>query len=89
MTESRVFTDPLLNSFKTLPRFSPGSEGKENMFYFLNGYLCSFEALCLSCSGHRHSPSGIHICSFHMSYYIERWEYGHTLEVFDCILQYL
>ena len=33
---SRVFTDLLLNSPKHLPRFSPGYEGTENMFYFLN-----------------------------------------------------
>ena len=35
-TASRVFTDQLLNSPKRLPRFSPGYEGTENMFYFLN-----------------------------------------------------
>ena len=32
---SRVFTDLLLNSLKRLPRFSPGYEGTEIMFYFL------------------------------------------------------
>ena len=30
-----VFTDLLLNSPKCSPRFSPGYEGTENMFYFL------------------------------------------------------
>ena len=34
-TASRVFTDLLSNSPKRLPRFSPGSESTENMFYFL------------------------------------------------------
>ena len=33
---SRVFTDLLLNSPKHSPRFSPGYEGMENMFYFLS-----------------------------------------------------
>ena len=33
---SRVFTDLLTNSPKRSPRFSPGFEGTENMFYFLN-----------------------------------------------------
>ena len=33
-TASRVFTDLLSNSPKRLPRFSPGCEGTENMFYF-------------------------------------------------------
>ena len=32
---SRVFTDLLSNSPKSSPRFSPGYEGTENMFYFL------------------------------------------------------
>ena len=32
---SRVFTDLLSNSPKRSPRFSPGYEGTENMFYFL------------------------------------------------------
>ena len=32
---SRVFTDLLLNSPKRSPRFSPGYDGMENMFYFL------------------------------------------------------
>ena len=31
---SRVFTDLLSNSPKRSPRFSPGYEGTENMFYF-------------------------------------------------------
>ena len=35
-TASRVFTDLLSNSPKCSPRFSPGYEGTENMFYFLN-----------------------------------------------------
>ena len=35
-TASRVFTDLLSNSPKCWPRFSPGYEGTENMFYFLN-----------------------------------------------------
>ena len=35
-TASGVFTDLLSNSPKRLPRVSPGYEGKENMFYFLN-----------------------------------------------------
>ena len=34
MTASRVFTELLSNSPKPLPRFSPGYEGMENMFYF-------------------------------------------------------
>ena len=33
---SRVFTDLLSNSPKRSPPFSPGYEGTENMFYFLN-----------------------------------------------------
>ena len=33
---SRVFTDLLSNSPKRSPLFSPGYEGTENMFYFLN-----------------------------------------------------
>ena len=33
------FTDLLSNSPKRSPRFSPGSEGTENMFYFLNETL--------------------------------------------------
>ena len=37
-TKSRVFTDLLSNSPKRSPRFSPGYEGTENMFYFLNKY---------------------------------------------------
>ena len=39
-TASQVFTDPLLNSPKYSPWFSPGYEGMENMFYFLiiSGY---------------------------------------------------
>ena len=32
----QVFTDLLSNSVKRSPRFSPGYEGTENMFYFLN-----------------------------------------------------
>ena len=36
LTLSRVFTDLLLNSPKHSLRFSPGYEGMENMFYFLN-----------------------------------------------------
>ena len=32
----RFLTDLLLNSPKCAPRFSPGYEGTENMFYFLN-----------------------------------------------------
>ena len=35
-TASWVFTDLLSNSHKRLPWFSPGYEGTENMFYFLN-----------------------------------------------------
>ena len=35
-TASRVFTDLHSNSPKRSPRFSPGYEGRENMFYFLN-----------------------------------------------------
>ena len=35
-TASRVFTDLLSNSPKRSPRFSPGYEGTENMFYFLS-----------------------------------------------------
>ena len=35
-TASRVFTDLLSNSPKRSPRFLPGYEGTENMFYFLN-----------------------------------------------------
>ena len=35
-TQSRVFTDLLSNSLERLPRFSPGYEGTENMFYFVN-----------------------------------------------------
>ena len=35
-TEFRVFTDQLSNSPKHLPWFSPGYEGMENIFYFLN-----------------------------------------------------
>ena len=35
-TASRVFTDLLSNSPKHSPRFSPGYEGTENMFYSLN-----------------------------------------------------
>ena len=35
-TASRVFTDLLPNSPKRSPRFSPGYESTENMFYFLN-----------------------------------------------------
>ena len=38
-TASRVFTDLLLNSPKRSHRFSPGYEGTENMFYFLNDHL--------------------------------------------------
>ena len=37
MTASQVFTDLLSNSPKHSPRFSPGYEGTENMFYFLIG----------------------------------------------------
>ena len=36
MTASRAFTDLLSNSPKRSPRFSPGYEGTENMFYFLS-----------------------------------------------------
>ena len=36
LTASRVFTDLLSNSPKRSPRFLPGYEGTENMFYFLN-----------------------------------------------------
>ena len=36
LTKSRVFTDLLSNSPKSSARFSPGYEGTENMFYFLN-----------------------------------------------------
>ena len=32
----QVFTDVLSNSPKCSPRFSPGYEGTEKMFYFLN-----------------------------------------------------
>ena len=35
-TASQIFTDLLSNSPKRSPRFSPGYEGTENMFYFLN-----------------------------------------------------
>ena len=35
-TVALVFSDLLSNSPKCSPRFSPGYEGKENMFYFLN-----------------------------------------------------
>ena len=38
LTASRIFTDLLSNSPKHSPRFSPGYEGKENMFYLLNIY---------------------------------------------------
>ena len=40
-TASQVFTDLLSNSPKRSPRFSPGYEGKENMFYFLNEAIVS------------------------------------------------
>ena len=36
LDRSRVFTDLLSNSPKHSPRLSPGYEGTENMFYFLN-----------------------------------------------------
>ena len=35
-TASRIFTDLLSNSPKCSPRFSPGYESTENMFYFLS-----------------------------------------------------
>ena len=35
-TASRVFTDLLSKSPKRSPRFSPGYEGTEKMFYFLS-----------------------------------------------------
>ena len=38
-TASWDFTDLFLNSSKGSPRFSPGYEGMENMFYILNKYL--------------------------------------------------
>ena len=36
LTSFQVFPDLLANSPKCSPRFSPGYEGTENMFYFLN-----------------------------------------------------
>ena len=42
-TASGVFTDLLSNSPKCSPQFSPGFEGTENMFYFLNRKVHNFK----------------------------------------------
>ena len=44
-TAPRVFTDLLSNSPKCLPRFSPGYEGTDNMFYFLNIEVSTWKVL--------------------------------------------